>query len=800
MELDVNEKEYYYDVLDAMRFGFIDSDMKEHLKESKIDNKISDERARELEKLARDEQISSMEELKNDSERRYYKEYIKMMDDGIISESERINLNNKKNRLSISDSRANEIEELYYNKIKPQNTEIVINEKNTITDNKKSKEVKEAEIDEKDKKIGILKRWKYLNKTKFINFHIFNILIILAFEIYFFIRLKGTFNNPKPAPTTSFEKFADMIKSGASSIYKSIVPDSIVTGIEMANNIIFNVIIVVLLLVLLIVLFILYTYSARILSVMIAKTCKQVDFFYRTMAILIPLSISITMVLFTEWDHMSDRRAIAKFKEENTELINKEDYLRVFDRNNNIENNLALIYESRYQPTKTAEFDRLISSMTNSFEKRNKLEMNNTNFSYIIGNLVPTYNQSIKNIPQYAQSYNKIIGNSVSNSFKNRINYLIDKTNYIGAYITISSIPNINIISEKEYLNNFRHAEYQILLENITNNFEIMINEEMNIDNYNLIYKEFIFVFDKTLGINQNFWNEVKNIDVKEGIENFSTKVGELGNSIGQAFKNFWGSLRGEERNLYEDKDIFVFYTEDIYFDETGKNFMIQRMNELRRRLDIKRDKYLQDLDHSIENRSMSVEEMEKAIPTIVHYSEARKDDVKTYYEYWNNRRHRRELELDQLKFELPYREKLNALKSEYDNLLKKDIDYTIYKYIKNDLENEIVYYYTNLSDTQYRRDFFKGIILNTDELDKKRHEYLEKFCKQLKNSIENGSIERKEALELANEIVHYSDEKIDKEGIISIFPITIIGETTYNKRWNDVRDKLIKEIEKKFD
>ena len=202
------------------------------------------------------------------------------------------------------------------------------------------------------------------------------------------------------------------------------------------------------------------------------------------------------MVLFTEWDHITDRRSITAFKKENTDLINKEDYLRVFDRNNNIENNLALIYKSRYQTTKTAEFDRLISSMTNSFEKRNKLEMNNTNFSYIIGNLVPVYNQSIKNIPQYAQSYNQIIGNSVSNSFRNRINYLIDKTNYIGAYITISSIPNINIISEKEYLNNFRQEEYQKLLENIINNFEIMINEEMNIDNYNLMYKEFIFVFN----------------------------------------------------------------------------------------------------------------------------------------------------------------------------------------------------------------------------------------------------------------------------------------------------------------
>ena len=799
MELNDNEKEYYYDVLDSMRFGVIDNNMKEHLKESKIDNKISDERAKELEKLARDEQISSMEELKNDSERRYYKEYIKMMDDGIISESERINLNNKKNRLSISDSRANEIEELYYNKIKPQNTEIVINEKNTITDNKKSKEVKEAEIDEKDKKIGILKRWKYLNKTKFINFHIFNILIILAFEIYFFIRLKGTLNNPKPAPTTFFEKFADMVKYGVSTIYTTIIPDSIQTGLQMIDDVIFNIILVVLLVVFLIVLFILYTYSARVLSVMIAKTYKQVDFFYRTIAVLIPVSISITMVLFTEWDHITDRRSIAAFKKENTDLINKEDYLRVFDRNNNIENNLALIYKSRYQTTKTAEFDRLISSMTNSFEKRNKLEMNNTNFSYIIGNLVPVYNQSIKNIPQYAQSYNKIIGNSVSNSFKNRINYLIDKTNYIGAYITISSIPNINIISEKEYLNNFRQAEYQRLLENIMNNFEVMINEEMNIDNYNLIYKEFIFVFDKTSGINQNFWYKVKNTDIKEGIENFGIKAGELVHSIIQSGKNFIGASKGEERNLYEDKDIFVFDTKDIYFDEVGKNFMIQRMNELRKRLDIKRDKYLLDLDHRLINSSMTIEEIEKAIPTIVHYSEAKKDDVANYYQYWNYMRHKRELELDQLKFELPYREKLNAMKAEFDDLLKKDIDYTNYRYLCN-LENVIVYYYTNLSDTSYSKDLWQSILINDYELTKKRHEYLKILSKELENAIKNSTIGRKEALETVNKIVHYSDEKIDKDGLIGLLPSFLGGDTTYYKYWNDVSNKLIKEIEKKFD
>ena len=258
-DLNDNEKEYYHDILDAMNLGVIENDMKEHLKESKIDNKISDDRAKELEKLARDEQINSIEELKNDEERRYYKEYIKMMEDGIISDSERINLNNKKNRLSISDDRAEKIENLYKknNKIKKyEDKEISISEKDIISSNKTSPEVKEAEIVEKDKEIGFLRRWKYLNKTKFLYFHVFNLAIILVFEIYFFIRLKGTFNNPKPVPTTSFEKFADMIKSGVSTIYQSIVPDSIATGIEMANNIIFNVIIVVLLLVLLIVLFV----------------------------------------------------------------------------------------------------------------------------------------------------------------------------------------------------------------------------------------------------------------------------------------------------------------------------------------------------------------------------------------------------------------------------------------------------------------------------------------------------------------------------------------------------------------
>lgn len=300
------------------------------------------------------------------------------------------------------------------------------------------------------------------------------------------------------------------------------------------------------------------------------------------------------------------------------------------------------------------------------------------------------------------------------------------------------------------------------------------------------------------MGINQNFWHKVKNTDINKTIENFGIKAGELVNSIAQGFKNFVGAAKGEERNLYEDKDIFVFDTEDIYFDEIGKNFMIQRMQELKKRLDIKRDKYLLDLDHSLVNASMTIKETEKAIPTIVHYSEAMKDDVKTYYEYWNNIRHKRELELDQLKFELPYREKLNALKSEFDDLLKKNMDYSNYMYIVSDLIDEIDYYYSNLSDTQYSRDLWNSIKINDNVLTKERHNFLKTFSKQLEEDIKNKNIERKKALELANKIVHYSNGKIDKDGLIGLLPFSF-GETTYKKYWNDVREDLIKKIEKEF-
>lgn len=773
------EKEYYDLLLDIMADGMIDNSERNLLNKKKDKLGLSDSKALELERFAKNEYLDNkIPSLKTKEEKDYYELLIDMMEDGVIDESERNVLNKRREKYGISVSRASEIESL----IIPSSKEL------------QPVEVKEVEIVEKDKPTNALGRWNHLNKSKFLYFHIFTIAITLIFEIYFFIRLRGVLNNPKPMPQTAFEKFADMIKSGVSNF----LPEAMKTGMEIANSVLFNVIIVALLVILLIALFFLYTFSARVLSIMASKTKKQVDVLYRIMAVLIPVSVSFIMVLFTEWDHMADRRAISKFKKENTKLIKNEEYLKVFDRNSHIENNLALIYESRYQTTKTLEFDRLINSMTNSFEKRNKLEMNNTNFSYIIGNLVPVYNQSIRNLPQYAQTYNKIIGNAVSNSFKNRINYLIDKTNYIGAYITISSIPNINIISEKEYLNNFRQAEYQTLLEKITNNFEIMINEEMNIDNYNLIYKEFVFVFDKTLGINQSFWDKLKNTDVNESIENFGTKAGELVHSIIQGVKNFVGAAKGEERNLYEDKDIFVFDTKDIYFDEVGKNFMIQRMDELRRRLDIKRDKYLLDLDHSLVNSSMTIEEIEKAIPTIVHYSEEKKDDVKTYYEYWNNMRHRRELELDQLKFELPYREKLNALKLEYDNLLKKDADYDTYKYGLK-LESEIFYYYTNLSDTQYKIELSKSLIISSDELTKERHNFLKTFSKQLEEDIKNNNIERKEALKKASQIVHYSNDKIDKDGLMGLLPSFLGGDTTYYKYWNNIRENLIKKIEKKF-
>lgn len=56
-----------------------------------------------------------------------------------------------------------------------------------------------------------------------------------------------------------------------------------------------------------------------------------------------------------------------------------------------------------------------------------------------------------------------------------------------------------------------------------------------------------------------------------------------------------------------------------------------------------------------------------------------------------------------------------------------------------------------------------------------------------------------KEALEKASQIVHYSNDKIDKDGLMGLLPSFLGGDTTYYKYWNNIRENLIKKIEKKF-
>lgn len=83
------------------------------------------------------------------------------------------------------------------------------------------------------------------------------------------------------------------------------------------------------------------------------------------------------------------------------------------------------------------------------------------------------------------------------------------------------------------------------------------------------------------------------------------------------------------------------------------------------------------------------------------------------------------------------------------------------------------------------------------ERLNIKIHKYLKILSQQLKNEINNRSIVKKEALEKANQIFHYSNTKIkiDKEGWIQFLP----SFTTYSNYWNDVRKDLIKKIDEKF-
>ncbi len=299
---------------------------------------------------------------------------------------------------------------------------------------------------------------------------------------------------------------------------------------------------------------------------------------------------------------------------------------------------MSLYYDSKYQTTQTDEYKRILDSMTNAFYRYNEREMNMKNFNYITQDLLKVYRTIIVELPIYALTYNKAIGDSIFNTFDNRINFVKSNKEYINAYITISYLTNsiFNFIDYDKRIV-LRNDEYKKLFDFTLNDFENIINySNMTLENYNFIYTDVLYVLDKMLNFDEGFWRNFANNN--KGVAN------KIFNYVKSSYNFIFGdkNIKVIEENVFEREDLQIFLT------DREKNIKSDRLSELKNILDEKRHDYLTTFVENIENTTDKTQKR-LMIKDIYHYSplvlKKRNIFVRfipdygtiTYKEYWDN-------------------------------------------------------------------------------------------------------------------------------------------------------------------
>lgn len=110
MENLTNEEKDYYELLvDLLENGEISDSERNILNKRKEKYSISDSRAIEIEEFAREERLKNLKP-QNDSENSYYELILDFMENGIVSESNRKILNKRLEKYGITEARAKELE------------------------------------------------------------------------------------------------------------------------------------------------------------------------------------------------------------------------------------------------------------------------------------------------------------------------------------------------------------------------------------------------------------------------------------------------------------------------------------------------------------------------------------------------------------------------------------------------------------------------------------------------------------------------------------------------------------------
>ncbi len=735
-------------------------------------------------------------EFNSEKEKNYYGLVKRMLkDDGIIDENERNFLNTKKEEYGISDERALEIENLLIENSK------VIKINNSVFKNKrfsnKENSIKEYK-DNEEVDYEIVKRRKrdkrVSKKTIYENHFLKNIWIIfciLIFELYFFVRLKATLNNPNPMPKGLFERSINLFKSGVSSAASSIIPQKIQEAFSYIENIAYISIIIILMLLLFCILFVLYIRVPKIISNLSSGKKKERKYFYAFLSFFIPAIVTVFMIIFIESGNIMDNNQIKSFEKETTALIEKEDYLRAFERVKNVEYIIFLNYSNKFISLQNREYERVLNGITNAVYIRQS-EINETNYNYIMKDILPVYQKSISNLPQYIETYNKIMGDLALQTFESYTQSLIDSKEYLTAYFVIRSSDYDKVIKEvtlffKEGLNYSKYKAYKTLIDNLVNDFDERSFDEMDKENYDFIYQNIFFVYYKIMDEQNNFFKKYYNF------------IGGVYNNVFNGIIRTWNRVIGGEENQIKDKEIFEHneYLNIFRDNPQEKKRLENKMAGARKRFDEKRDKYLEDLIN-LTLPHMTEEGQKNTIPLIVHYSDAKREKGGgTYEEYWNEQREKEEIKFDDLSREKGYTNDINSIISEFKNIIyNKEINKENYEYI---YKNILPRYEETVKKLKHYKEAKKGydveIEVLTEELDDKRHEYLLSLMNRIKgfgNTVEAKSI-------LNKEVYHKSDRELSSNKWISWIPLVgNLGKTSYKQYWEKVKNDYLKELNKK--
>lgn len=724
----------------------------------------------------------------NSKQEKDYYTLIKQMlkDDGIIDENERNLLNTKKKEYGISDERALEIENLLIENSK------VIKINNSVFKNKrfsnKENSIKEYE-DNEEVDYEIVKRRKRdkrVSKKPIYENHflknIWIILCILIFELYFFVRLKATLNNPNPMAKGLFERSINWFKSGVSSAASSIIPLKIQEAFSYIENIAYISIIIILMLLLFCILFVLYIRVPKIISNLSSGKKKERKYFYAFLSFFIPAVVTVFMIIFIESGNIMDNNQIKSFEKETTALIEKEDYLRAFERVKNVEYIIFLNYPNKYISLQNREYERVLNGITNAVYIRQS-EMNETNYNYIMKDILPVYNKSIRELPQYILTYNKIMNDLALQTFENYIQSLIESKEYLTAYFVIYSLKN----DEEIKFVNFdepKSKAYKTLIDNLVNDFDKRSFDEMDKENYDFIYQNIFFVYYKIMDEQNNFFKKYYNF------------IGGVYNNVFNGIIRTWNRVIGGEENQIKDKKIFEHneYLNIFRDNPQEKKRLENKMAGARKRFDDKRDKYLEDLIN-LKLPHMTDEEQKNTIPLIVHYSDAKREKGGgTYEEYWNEQREKEERKFDDLARKKGYINDINSIISEFKGIIKnKEINKENYEYI---YENILTRYEVTIEKLKHYKEARKGydveIEVLAEELDDRRHEYLLSLMNRIKGF--GNTVEAK--LILTKEVYHKSDRELSRNKWIGWIPF--VGKTSYKQYWEKVKNDYLKELDKK--